>query len=376
MSSEQTQPLPVQDTVRAVVPRKRRRRAPATGATNDCFTCVTRKRKCDRRRPYCSQCLEHGKECSGYKTQLTWGVGVASRGKLRGLALPIASSAKAAPAEPPRSVTTKKKAVSPVRREGSMPPQQSMSTQQPLPSLDERDDYPRAHTPIERPSTAFDFVNSPAPMNSPVPSSAHSVSYPEVDWPQTSYAESTESSHGYSNSHPPHGLHLVSSGLMNSWDDVSVPQSASSISGYSDSYSDYPSPMDFPQTPEEMGYLSPPLPVYNSMYQQPTFNISTSSASVMDNRRPTSYPGTHFHPHRESMSSNHSGYEVLHEGSTTSHHSFGSHHGSMPGSPMNPVGPCNLADVFYDDDIPGTMALSSDVIPITDGSYRWSYGFE
>jgi len=30
-----------------------------------------------------------GKECSGYRTQLTWGVGVASRGKLRGLSLPV-----------------------------------------------------------------------------------------------------------------------------------------------------------------------------------------------------------------------------------------------------------------------------------------------
>jgi len=72
--------------------RKRRRRAPAGGAADDCFTCAKRNVKCDRRRPYCSQCLEIGNECSGYKTQLTWGVGVASRGKLRGLSLPIAKA--------------------------------------------------------------------------------------------------------------------------------------------------------------------------------------------------------------------------------------------------------------------------------------------
>jgi hypothetical protein len=70
-------------------PRKRRRRAPATGAADDCFTCSNLQVKCDRRRPYCSQCLDNGKECAGYKTTLTWGVGVASRGKLRGLSLPI-----------------------------------------------------------------------------------------------------------------------------------------------------------------------------------------------------------------------------------------------------------------------------------------------
>ncbi|KAF4511174.1 hypothetical protein G6O67_002994 [Ophiocordyceps sinensis] len=72
--------------------RKRKRRAPAGGASDDCFTCSKRNIKCDRRRPYCSQCLEIGNECSGYKTQLTWGIGVASRGKLRGLSLPIAKS--------------------------------------------------------------------------------------------------------------------------------------------------------------------------------------------------------------------------------------------------------------------------------------------
>ncbi|KAI9149395.1 hypothetical protein HJFPF1_11447 [Paramyrothecium foliicola] len=83
------QTVPVKD---AAAVRKRRRRAPAGGAADDCFTCTKRNVKCDRRRPYCSQCLEIGNECSGYKTQLTWGVGVASRGKLRGLSLPIAKA--------------------------------------------------------------------------------------------------------------------------------------------------------------------------------------------------------------------------------------------------------------------------------------------
>jgi len=81
-------------------PRKRRRRAPTTGAADDCFACQDRHTQCDRRRPYCTQCLDRGKDCSGYKTTLTWGVGVASRGKLRGLSLPIAKSKKVAPVEP------------------------------------------------------------------------------------------------------------------------------------------------------------------------------------------------------------------------------------------------------------------------------------
>ena len=83
-------------------PRKRRRRAPATGAADDCFTCASLSLICDRRRPYCSQCLGDGKDCSGYKTTLTWGVGVASRGKLRGLSLPIAGGQKVGPSGPAR----------------------------------------------------------------------------------------------------------------------------------------------------------------------------------------------------------------------------------------------------------------------------------
>ena len=72
------------------LPKKRRRRTTAGGAVVDCFACIGRAVKCDRKRPYCTQCLEIGKGCSGYKTTLTWGVGVASRGKLRGLSCPIA----------------------------------------------------------------------------------------------------------------------------------------------------------------------------------------------------------------------------------------------------------------------------------------------
>ncbi|KAJ5246619.1 hypothetical protein N7468_001602 [Penicillium chermesinum] len=72
--------------------RKRRKRTVVSGAPDDCFTCSKRGARCDRRRPYCSQCLELGRECSGYKTTLTWGVGVASRGKLRGQKVPVMES--------------------------------------------------------------------------------------------------------------------------------------------------------------------------------------------------------------------------------------------------------------------------------------------
>ena len=83
----------------AAAPRKRRRRAPATGATEDCFTCRATRTKCDRRRPYCGPCLNSGNACQGYRTQLTWGVGVASRGKLRGMTLPVSIESNISVAE-------------------------------------------------------------------------------------------------------------------------------------------------------------------------------------------------------------------------------------------------------------------------------------
>ncbi|KAF8421594.1 hypothetical protein EV426DRAFT_192172 [Tirmania nivea] len=92
-------------------PRKRRRRAPTTGATEDCFTCRANGAKCDRRRPYCGPCLDIGNECKGYRTQLTWGVGVASRGKLRGMTLPVSIASNISVAERDRRCAVKRKSV-------------------------------------------------------------------------------------------------------------------------------------------------------------------------------------------------------------------------------------------------------------------------
>lgn len=94
--------------------RKRRRRTTTTGAADDCFTCRKREAQCDRRRPYCGQCLEIGKDCSGYKTTLTWGVGIASRGKLRGLTCPVADKT-----DTPTGVT-KRNSTSQQRRKSSV----------------------------------------------------------------------------------------------------------------------------------------------------------------------------------------------------------------------------------------------------------------
>ncbi|PYH43819.1 Zn(II)2Cys6 transcription factor [Aspergillus saccharolyticus JOP 1030-1] len=94
--------------VSAAAPRKRRKRTVISQAADDCFTCARQAIQCDRRRPYCSPCLENGRDCAGYKTTLTWGVGVASRGKLRGLSLPVTGAQPAAAASQSRATTTPK----------------------------------------------------------------------------------------------------------------------------------------------------------------------------------------------------------------------------------------------------------------------------
>lgn len=90
-ANPEAKPEAKNDGAASSAPRKRRRRLAASGAAEDCFTCRRRSAQCDRKRPYCTPCLEAGKECSGYRTTLTWGVGVASRGKLRGLSCPVAA---------------------------------------------------------------------------------------------------------------------------------------------------------------------------------------------------------------------------------------------------------------------------------------------
>jgi len=150
-----------------ISPRKRRRRAPTTGAADDCFSCQERQSKCDRRRPYCSPCLDQGKDCSGYKTTLTWGVGVASRGKLRGLALPIANSKKAEQETGKKAENSRKRSLGELSKLG--PNRDSLQSTTNSRGTGSRSGPASAGSA----TTTFDFVNSdhnnanPSPMLPP-----------------------------------------------------------------------------------------------------------------------------------------------------------------------------------------------------------------
>lgn len=151
-------------------PRKRRRRAPTSGAADDCFACQDRHRKCDRKRPYCTQCLEYGKDCSGYKTALTWNIGVASRGKLRGLSLPIAKSKKVDP-DPDAKPTKKRSTSTPSKKTGLNPSQWRLQNPPPAETLSSSNG-PEATTPDV---TMMGGASVTSPMLPP----------PNLTWPRT-----------------------------------------------------------------------------------------------------------------------------------------------------------------------------------------------
>ena len=58
----------------------------------DCPTCQRRRIKCDRGLPGCRKCGKRNLECPGYGLRLKWVQGVASRGNLRGRAIPSPSA--------------------------------------------------------------------------------------------------------------------------------------------------------------------------------------------------------------------------------------------------------------------------------------------
>jgi hypothetical protein len=283
-------PCPVSATdISSSAPRKRRRRAPASGASDDCFACVKRNQKCDRRRPYCSQCLEFGKECSGYKTQLTWGVGVASRGKLRGLSLPIAKSAPA-----PKSPPTKP-------RSGSTTSRTSIPR-----SSAELDDDDAIHVKLEGQSplpssyTQYDFIN----MVPNSPTSAMQVPGMGTDWSmqmgselRASYNSTPEPSHQQLLRQSLHRIHTPHLSLG---EDMGVPSSAGSISGYSDN--GYDSPLEQNFNAEDVPFMNSPMPMYNSYSSHGSPVDHGSTFMVQDNRGPTSCPDQYY-PQSEVSSS-------------------------------------------------------------------------
>ncbi|CZT07691.1 hypothetical protein WAI453_005153 [Rhynchosporium graminicola] len=303
--------------------RKRRRRAPASGASDDCFACTKRSLKCDRRRPYCSPCLEVGSECSGYKTQLTWGVGVASRGKLRGLSLPIARSAPA-----PKSPThNRPRAASSISRH-----------------LDGTDDGLKIKIKMESmasmpasPFMTYDFVNmAPHGVASPMHqlpewNMAVSHDYPIHDYHQDAMSHQRQLPQL-------HRLHTMSLGRG---DGLGLGSPLDSMSTYAES--DYASPISQSFPDHDHSFMNSAIPMYNSYSSSSRNSAADSPAGMMaDSRGPTSCP-EHYYPQSEissSISSHQNHYDIIES----------RQHQPSPGA----------QDVFYDDDFLGGMQHTQD----------------
>ncbi|KAK1253472.1 hypothetical protein MKX07_001549 [Trichoderma sp. CBMAI-0711] len=250
--------------------RKRRRRAPAGGATDDCFTCSKRNVKCDRRRPYCSQCLEIGNECSGYKTQLTWGVGVASRGKLRGLSLPIAKA-------PPVTREPKKSPVSRARAQSSAAALSTKLARSPI-------DIPSTTHTASTPSTpayqvpAYDYLS--------ISHHGHAPSLSQSSWGSVGYAPSLVHSPDGTPRYTRYPLHLSTDALSSSCESVG-------------SEVDYLSPLSQSYPREEIPFNHSPTVLYEGYPAQHSSPIAQSPPTVLvlDHcRAPTSYPGLVYAP--------------------------------------------------------------------------------
>lgn len=59
-------------TCHAAMVNKGRRSNSLGFARTDCHTCASLGDQCDRQRPRCSTCLDHGRRCGGFATSLSW----------------------------------------------------------------------------------------------------------------------------------------------------------------------------------------------------------------------------------------------------------------------------------------------------------------
>ncbi|KAF7904698.1 hypothetical protein EAF00_002032 [Botryotinia globosa] len=305
-----------------VAQRKRRRRAPASGASDDCFACTKRSVKCDRRRPYCSPCLEVGNECSGYKTQLTWGVGVASRGKLRGLSLPVAKSPPA-PKSPP---ITRPRAASTIAR-----------------TLEKNEEGVRiklenaASVPVS-PFMTYDFVNMAPHGNTSTATqmSDWNITSPSHEFTIPKYHPDTQQRH-MQRSLPPqlHRIHTLSIGRPEG-----LSSSVDSLSPYPDS--EYTSPISQSFQNDEAPFLNSPAPLYNS-YSSRNTSVTDQSSDIMGNSRgPTSCPDQFYAPSEmsSSMSSHQNMYDMSEGRQPQRSHQTSS----------------SVHEIFYDDEMLGIQS--------------------
>ncbi|KAF1978076.1 hypothetical protein BU23DRAFT_413943, partial [Bimuria novae-zelandiae CBS 107.79] len=315
----------------AAAPRKRRRRAPATGASEDCFACRKRGVKCDRRRPYCGQCIEMGKECSGYRTTLTWGVGVASRGKLRGMSLPVAKSStqNSSTTRDSKTQTTTATVATPT----TAAPQQSPSRMETRGSIDFGVHSPTSPTspyPFSSPQE-YQYFGPTSPIPIPSPTTPMGFAVP-------SYGEHVDPFHPHSSKlRRPHlhqgPLQRLHTSLAVPYEDNGLSASSASLGSYGES--DFPSPGEYPRTPADEYSFTESVPRFSNMsYHDP------NSMHAMDHLR--YHSNHHALPIPDDMSSS-----ISSDQSVQDFHEVSSAHQSM--------GPPAFPDIFIEGEMSSSL---------------------
>lgn len=269
-------------------PRKRRRKT-SSGAQDDCFACRRQGRPCDRKRPYCTQCIESGRECSGYKTTLTWNVGVASRGKLRGLSCPVTAKNNASvdsttPDEAPRQ---QKAPIGKVKEEFKPEPTSSNG-----PSYEQS--QPQRSSPTSAPS-------SYRPSLPTIPAGREG-------WEGDDFS-TRQISPSIHNERPPVLRHQSLQHIrtaLGPWDSQNGPHSGSSTGSLGDA--DFHSPMEYPHTPGSVSYIdhfnAPPTSYPTAPYGTSAESYDNLSSSVDSLQSGISYNGNgNFDPMRNDFNS-------------------------------------------------------------------------
>ena len=220
--------------------------------------------------------MDIGKDCTGYKTTLTWGVGVASRGKLRGLSLPIANSAKKANASgddgKDQSTSAPKREVSPTSNPEHL--HKTRSADMHLHGFHDSGSLGVGFYP----SSAY---NPTSPIPVPMPPSQNM-------WGQVDFNQPLESYNAFAGKQMrmpmrPNPLRRIQTAPAHPYEEsvYSTPSSA-----FSDS--DYPSPKDFPATPEDYSIPEPYVGSYSESYPGPPEQLH--GADYGYGEPPRSYP--------------------------------------------------------------------------------------
>ena len=252
-------------------PRKRRRRTAGGGASEDCFACRKRSVKCDRKRPYCTQCIDIGKECSGYKTALTWDVGVASRGKLRGLSCPVANKNVDGSDASPADIKNRRRKTS-----TSKPKKEERDSDGNLPNLNA---IPRVDAVVTSAdsSDAFShaYVTPPLPLTSPQMSNG---------WHIPGFQDRFQSRQSENRRHlsvDEQTIQHLHTSLGPQYDSVSMPHSGRSYSSYADADTEFHSPMEYPHTPVSLPFPEQlPQPMSLPFQHQSTTANSADASSI------------------------------------------------------------------------------------------------